>query len=341
MAKKISILDIAKALGVSPTTVSFVLNGRAKEKRISERLEEQVLKYVNEIGYKPNSLARSLRTGKTNTIGLVVESISNTFFSNIARAIEDIAYANGYRILYSSTENSIERTRAILQMFADRQVDGYIISPPEGVEAEIQRLVEGKKPVVLFDRMIDKLGLDSVSINNEFSAYNATKVFLGNGYKLIACVTLDSRQQQMKDREEGYVKALEDSALSPIVYKADFDISDDDFKNGFSSFLTQHAGIDAILFTTNYLAIKGLRHLRNMGYKVGETFGLIAFDEHDLFELHQPPITVIAQPIEEIAQKLIALLLDRLGTDRILEPQHLVLPTTLQLRASSNKNLFR
>lgn len=339
MAKKISILDIAKALGISPTTVSFVLNGRAREKRISDKLEEQVLQYVEEVGYKPNSLARSLRTGKTNTIGLVVESISNPFFSNIARTIEDIAYANGYRILYSSTENSVERTRAILQLFADRQVDGYIISPPEGVENDIRQLVDGKKPVVLFDRVIDQLDLDSVSIDNQFSAYNATRVLLGNGYKHVACVTLNSEQLQMQERENGYVKALEGSGGSPAIFRIDYGADDLQFKADFVAFLKQYPQTDALLFTTNYLAVKGLRAMKGLAYEIGGNLGLIAFDEHDLFELHQPPISAIAQPIEAIAQQLIALLLHRLGNTNALQPQHLILPTTLQSRASSKKGL--
>lgn len=338
MSKKTSILDIAKAVGASPTAVSFVLNGLAKEKRISEKLEGQILDYVNKIGYKPNPLARSLRTGKTNTIGLVVESISNPFFANIARAIEDMAYANGYRILYSSTENKVERTREVLRLFADRQVDGYIISPPEGVDKEIRQLIDAKRPVVLFDRTIAHLDLDSVGIDNEFSAYNATKVLINNAYQCIACVTLDSLQPQMRDRETGYRKALADEGRQPLFFRVAYDAEDSFFFPAFSLFLEQHKQVDAVLFTTNYLAVKGLKCIRKHGLEIGAKLGFIAFDDHDLFELYHPPITAIAQPIKAIAEKLIALLLHRLGNDeKSPPPQHLTLQTELLLRGSSGK----
>ena len=114
--KKLSIVDIANELKVSKTTVSFILNGRAKEKRIGEDLVERVTKYVEEVGYKPNSLAKSLRTGKSNTIGLMVEDISNPFFASIARLIEDRAYKNGYKIIYCSTDNDTQKTRELISM---------------------------------------------------------------------------------------------------------------------------------------------------------------------------------------------------------------------------------
>src|SRR5690606_16704683 len=112
--------DIARALGVSTTTVSFVLNGKAKEKRLSEALTKRVMDYVEEVGYKPNELAKSLRTGKTKIIGLIIEDISNPFFSNIARLIEEKAYSRGYRIIYCSTENDSRKALDFIGLFRDR-----------------------------------------------------------------------------------------------------------------------------------------------------------------------------------------------------------------------------
>src|ERR1700712_5634997 len=134
MKKKLSINDIAAQLKISKTTVSFILNGRAKEKRISDELVQIVLKQVEKVGYKPSSLAKSLRTGKSKTIGLMVEDISNPFFAGIARLIEDRAYKNGYKILYCSVDSNVEKTRELISTFRDRHVDGYIIAAPEGIE---------------------------------------------------------------------------------------------------------------------------------------------------------------------------------------------------------------
>src|SRR5690606_17637954 len=117
--KKILISDIAKALGVSTTTVSFVLNGRAKEKRLSDALAKRVFGYVQEVGYKSNELAMRLRTGKSKILALIIEDISNPFFANIARYIETKAYSRGYRIIYCSTENNSETAIEFIQLFRD------------------------------------------------------------------------------------------------------------------------------------------------------------------------------------------------------------------------------
>mgnify|MGYP000403197892 CR=1 FL=1 len=140
LKKKILIHDIAKHLDVSIATVSLVLNGKAKEKRISDALAERVLKYVAEVGYKPNQLAKSLRTGKTHVIGLMVEDIANAFFAKIAALIEKKALARGYRIIYCSTNNDVAQTRDLLAMFQERHVDGYALAVPPGVEAEVRAL---------------------------------------------------------------------------------------------------------------------------------------------------------------------------------------------------------
>ncbi|MFD2144991.1 LacI family DNA-binding transcriptional regulator [Mucilaginibacter antarcticus] len=140
MKKRLSIADIAEALNISKTSVSFILNGQAEEKRISKKLVDKVVQYVEEVGYKPNLLAKSLRTGKSNTIALMVEDISNPFFASIARLIEDRAYQNGYRITYCSTDNDTAKTKDMIGIFQDRHVDGYIIAPPEGIEDDILSL---------------------------------------------------------------------------------------------------------------------------------------------------------------------------------------------------------
>src|ERR1700712_1223271 len=192
--KRLSIVDIANKLNISKTTVSFILNGRAKEKRISEELVERVLKFVKEVGYKPNSLAKSLRTGKSHIIGLMVENIADPFFANIARYIEDEAYKNGYRIIYCSTDNDAEKTRDLIGMFRDRHVDGYIIAPPLGVEEDIDELLKDGLPVVLFDRYLKGIDCSYVVTDNLDSTYTATEYLVEQGYKKIAFITLSSHQ---------------------------------------------------------------------------------------------------------------------------------------------------
>jgi LacI family transcriptional regulator len=337
--KRLSIVDIANKLNISKTTVSFILNGRAKEKRISEELVERVLKFVEEVGYKPNSLAKSLRTGKSNIIGLMVENISDHFFANIARYIEDRAYKNGYKIIYCSTDNDAAKTKDLIAMFRDRHVDGYIIAPPLGVEADIAELIKDELPVVLFDRYFPNIDSSYVVIDNMNSTYNATQYFIDQGYKKIAFITFQSHQTQMQARMDGYEKALKENNLTPYIKEVVFNQDAQNIVEPITDFLEKNKNFDAILFGTNRIGVCGLKVLHNLGMKVPDDVAVISFDDYDVFELYSPSITAIAQPIEEIADNVITILLNKLNTSAPnRKNQQITLHTELKLRGSSSVN---
>lgn len=338
MKKKLSIVDIANHLNVSKTTVSFVLNGRAKEKRISEDLVARVLKFVEEVGYKPNSLAKSLRTGKSHTIGLMVEDISNPFFARIARRIEDKAYNNGYKIIYSSTDNDTAKTKELIDMFSDRHVDGYIIAPPVGIEENVSNLIKQNLPVVFFDRYLPEIETDYVVINNEFSTYNATRHLVDRGYKNIAFITFQSQQTQMQDRVKGYQKALQEHQLNEYLKEIKFNQNEELIVKPIHEFLTANKQLDAILFGTNHMGACGLRVINELGLKIPTDLAIASFDDYEVFQLYSPPITAIEQPVEEIADKIISLMLKRLK-GKVNEKEHITVQTTLVVRNSSAANL--
>lgn len=341
MKKKSSITDIANVLNISPTTVSFILNGKAREKRISAELVEKVEKYIAEVGYKPNSLARSLRTGKTNIIGLMVESISNPFFASIARRIEELAYKNGYKIIYSSTDNDTVRTKELIQMFRERHVDGYIISPPEGIEDDVNSLINAGIPVVFFDRYLADITVDAVTIDNFSSSYNAVKYLIGTGCKNIGFVTLDSLQTQMQDRLGGYEKAIEEAGLSLNVKEIGFNQNPENIVRHIITFLKRSVKLDAIYFATNYLGISGLKAIRTLGLNVPEELSVITFDDHELFELHKPSITAIFQPVDQISDQVINILLNKMKSGaKQKKEQNLVLPTEMVIRDSTNPGVL-
>lgn len=337
MKKKTSIVDIAKSLNISPTTVSFILNGRAKEKRISDQVVEKVQKYIEEVGYKPNTLARSLRTGKTNTIGLLVESIANPFFANIARRIEELAYKSGYKILYSSTENDTQKTKDLIHLFQERHVDGYIISPPDGIEEEINSLLRSGSPVVLFDRDLANVEADSILIDNLCSTYNAVNHLVDSGFKNIGFITLDSLQSQMIDRLSGYEKAMQEHNLPFHIKEISYQQSVDNTVRHINSFILRNK-LDAVLFATNYLGISGLKAIKELDLKIPTDIAIVAFDDHDLFELHTPPISSISQPVEEISNQLITILLEKLKLRTKQKKEQHIIPTSLKIRKSSQKN---
>lgn len=334
MKKKILISDIARDLGVSVTTISFILNGKAKEKRISDGLTKRVLEHVQKVGYKPNELAKSLRTGKTKIIGLVIEDISNPFFANIARLIEAKAYSRGYRIIYCSTDNQPEKATELIQLFRDRHVDGYIITPSEGVRDTIASLLNSQLPVVLFDRYIPGLETSHVITDNVRGAYDATGHLAQQGYQRIAMVTLYSSQTQMRDRMDGYMRAIDTFKLQPYVKKVNMNDDEPTIIADFCAFMEDQQP-DAVFFATNYLAIAGLKAIQQHRLPMP---AVVSYDDHTLFKLFTPTITAVSQPIEAIAGELINILLNQLdGKEK--GPKQVVLPSELIVRESSMQQI--
>jgi len=329
--KTLSIKDIAVKAGVSITTVSFIINGKAKEKSISEAVIKKVEKIIKESGYKPNQIARSLRTGNSNIIGLIIEDISNSFFSRIARLIEDKAYKKGYKIIYSSTENNVEKAKELINMFKSRKVDGYIISPTKGIEEDIQMLLSDNKPVILFDRNLSDMDTHYVGADHFQASYQSIESFIKKGKRKIALVTTDIDVEQIIERFEGYKKALVDQGIAyndELVLKIHFNQDEAETIEQMKS-LFSTKDIDAVLFATNYLAISGLKALKQLNKKIGDELSVIAYDDHEVFELHTPSISAVQQPLEEIAETVIQLILNQLSSKSKLENQKVIIPAKL------------
>ena len=333
--KGISIKDIAQQAGVSPTTVSFVLNGKGKEKRISEQVSKRILKIATKLKYKPNQLARGLRTGKTKTIGLIVEDIANSFFSNVAKVVEDEADKYGYKVLFGSTEDNEEKAKGLLEVLRYRQVDGYIITPTLNLDKEIASL---QKPVVLMDRYFpDVTTFNYVVVDNFQGAFVAVSHMVEQGYKKIAIITTTSTQIQMQQRMEGFVDALKKHNLPAgknMIKRLPFDLDRPGFTQEITKYLQNNKDLDAVFFATNYLGICGIESIRSLGLQIGTDLGMVSFDDHDIFRLLNPAITCVAQPVEEIGKKLIQLLIDEMDNNSVT-PMQVVLPLELRKREST------
>ncbi len=336
LKKKILIHDIANHLDVSIATVSLVLNGKAKEKRISDALAEKVLKYVKEVGYKPNQLAKSLRTGKTHVIGLMVEDIANPFFATVAGLIEQKALAYGYRIIYCSTNNDTAKALDLLTMLQERHVDGYILALPNGIEAEVSALVRSGKPLVLFDRLLPGVLANAVVVDGAMGSYEATQHLLAQGFTSVALVTLQSEQTQMIARQQGYAQALRGHGQPALVLELAFQQGPAQMIGEIQAFFQAHPSCGAVLFATNYLGVYGLEALSRLGRRIPEQVAVVSFDDNDLFRLYSPPVTVVAQPMEVMAEDIISTLLTALEgpkeTGRLIQLQ---LAPQLLVRQSS------
>jgi LacI family transcriptional regulator len=336
--KKISIHDLARQLNVSSATISFVLNGKASEKRISRAVENKILKYVQKSGYRPNRVAKSLRTGKSGIIGMLVEGISDPFFASIARIVEKEIHQYDYKIFYASTNNDPIIAKELIRAYRDTQVDGYIIAPPPGIGEDVKSLLEDGFPVVLFDRYFPELPTHNVVADNFDGAYQATLHFIQNGYKKIGIVTLDSAQIQMEERLRGYLKAMEEYGLKPLTGKISYDRDQDHITGEIKSFLDRKGRPDAVLFATNYLAVKGLKAIADLNYCVPEDIAVIGFDDNSHFSLFSPSITAVAQPVEAISRAVVEKLMACLTEGDKPPPKGtVVFPTRLVVRQSSVK----
>jgi LacI family transcriptional regulator len=339
LKKRTLIHDIAKELDISITTVSLVLNGKAKKYRISDALTERVLQHVAQVGYRPNQLAKSLRTGKTHVIGLILEDISNPFFAMIAWMIEKQAFARGYRILYCSTDNDTAKAKDLLTMFQERHLDGYIIAPTAGLEREIDALLKSDIPTVLFDRYLPDLPTDYIVVDGEAGAYQATAHLLAQGFTRVAFVTTESEQTQMDARLQGYLRALHEQALPPMVQRVALAYGGNraDSVAELHRFLMENPACEAVVFANNSLTICGLEAIAELGLRIPQDLAVVSFDDNDLFRLYSPAITVVTQPVAALAEAAINVLLDNLLDDKTttLAKQQLTLPVALVVRASS------
>jgi len=334
--KKISINDIAKHFQIAKSTVSFIINGKAEERRISKELEKRVLGYVEEIGFKPHYLARSLATGKSNSIGLIVENIGDSFFGPIALKIEERAKSMGYRVVYSSTLGNTQEAIDILKLFRETQVDGYIIVPPVGMEEAVEEVMREGKPVVVFDRMLDGVQVDYIGTNNQEITYAACMHLVEEGFKNIGFVTLDSSQSQMVERLNGYKQAIDQNNGNEVVLSVNYCSNRSDYKNEIKQFLQEHQQVDALFFATNYLCVAGLETLRDLQKHIPEDIGVAVFDENDLFRLFDPAITTIEQPLEDLSKAIFQTLQKRIlrGSNRVVYTKKII-PSRLIVRQST------
>lgn len=315
--KSISLKDIARMAEVSPTTVSFVLNGKARERRISPQVIKKVEDLVTKMEYKPNQMARGLRTGKTKTIGLMVEDISNHFFATLAKVIEDEAHRYGYEVLFCSTEDKDDRAINLLRMLKHRQVDGFVLTPTFALKEHIENLLQEDKTLVLIDRYFPALNTSYVVVDNCKGAYIATSHLIKQKYKHLAIITTTSKQWQMKERKKGFLMALKDHKIHSESYSEltiPFGETKDNAIKEVIEFLKKTQA-DGVFFATNYLGIYGLEAIKILDWKIPAQLGMVCFDDHAVFHLYKPGITCVAQPMKKIGSCVMKALLNGLRDD--------------------------
>jgi LacI family transcriptional regulator len=336
-----SLKDIAKELNLSKTTVSWVLSGQAQQKGISEATANKVIEYAVKLNYQPNLVARSLNTGTTKTIGLILPSISDGFYSGIAREIENEARRNGYSLMISSSESDIDREDEIIRLFKAKGVDGIIVAPTKRSKVEIQRLIDESYPLVTIDRYFPELNVTYIIINNRDSSYMLTKHLINKGCKKIAILTTNSHLVTMNQRREGYEDALRNSKLNidPDLYgevhyvgyeKNIYKVLDNIFKNV--------PDVDGFFFATHILALEAFQYFHYKGIKPDYEFASI--HEDPIFKV-LAPINVARMPIEDMGRNAVSLLIEQIDLirkcrnkrNRKIIPKQLTLSCSLDFRS--------
>jgi len=340
--KKISMKDIAAELNLSITTVSFVINGKSEQKGISEATTKKVNDLIQKRGFNPNSAARILRTGKSQTIGLIVEDISNYFFGYIAKTVETEAHKNGYNVFFSSTENDDNTAKVLINKMKNSSVDGYIITATKGIKEELEKLNREKIPFVLLDRLIPGIEANYVILDNYLGAYELTKHLLQNGYSKIGFITILGGMSQMCDRERGFEEALAKANVrlpAKTVLKIPFGETDENNIKTIKKYLANNPNLDALFFATNYLGVLGIEAIQQAKLSVPSDIAVVCFDDNDMFRLLSPSITVASQPIKEIATRAIDLLIKIINKEQKEDKKNgEIINPSIIIRESSARN---
>jgi len=323
--------DVAKRAGVSPMTVSRVVNG---SDAVSAKLRERVEQALAETGYMPNKLARSLRARRTDTIALLLPDMTNPFFTTLAHGVETAAREAGLTMILANSDEREDEEVRLAQMLLQRQVDGILVVPA-GTGAETFRLCrEHEVPFVAVDRRPEGVEADVVRTDSEAGAYSLGRLVVELGHRVTAALAGPASVPTAADRVAGFRRAVVDEAglPEPLVLYGAFTI--DSGREMAMAAMAATPRPTAIFAANNFVAIGTLHALAELGVGVPEDVAVVGFDDLPEAMVTFPFLTVVAQPAFEIGRESVALLLDRLANpdgptrDRIL-------PTRLVVRRSS------
>ncbi|MGI6124066.1 MAG: LacI family DNA-binding transcriptional regulator, partial [Acetivibrionales bacterium] len=304
MAKMaITIKEIAKEAGVSTATVSMILNN--KDNNISEATRNKVLEIVKRTNYIPNTMARSLVTRQTRTIGLILPDIANPFFPEIARGAEDRASKSRYSIIYCNTDDNLTREDACIDILTEKMVDGIIFAHSADRDGGVEGFKRCRVPIILIDRDYDIPNvIGRVLVDNKKASFSGVKYLINQGYRKIAYIAGSINTLTARDRLEGYKEALEESKLP---YKDEY-VRSGEYKtqwgmDAVKALLSEKINFDAIFCGNDLIAIGAVKELKNNGYKVPDDIGVMGFDNIYLAGVVEPALTTIKQPIYEIGYR--------------------------------------
>ena len=313
--KKVTIRDVAREAGVSVTLVSFVMNAKmGKDGRldcpVNPDTAERVLQVAKRLGYRRNNAAASLRSGRSHSIAVIVSDIANPFYAEICRNIENIAYKDGYTVIFASSEESPQKLSHLVETMVGYNVEGLIVAPCLGGEPALARALSIGIPTVLIDRDMPGEEFGRVLIDNFDAGKMATKYLIHQGFGKIEMLTYKSGVTSLTDRETGYGLAMEEAGLKDEIriHKIDYE-AEAAKKDAIDVFRdAARRGVEAFILPTKRIAMYGFNALNVLGLSMPKDFSFVCFDESDVYELNKPVVPHIIQPLSEIAFKSFELL---------------------------------
>lgn len=326
--------DVAEQAGVSVTTVSHVINNT---RPVNPETRTRVEQAMQDLGYRPNVLARSLRRGKTHTIGVVLPDNANPYFAEVVRGIEDTSFAQGYSVMLCNSDNDLDKEHLYTSVLVEKQVDGIIFVAAGLSEENINNLKKRGVPAVLVDRQVPDVQLDSVFADNQTGGYLATDHLIGLGHTAIACITGPAGVRSSHERVSGYHQALVSAGIESLedwVVEGDFQ-----YQSGYlaAGRLFETDPVPSAIFACNDLmAIGAYRYAHENQLHIPHDLSIIGFDDVRLAEYTNPPLTTIRQSKAEMGAKAAELLLERIANGNQAVRQEIV-PVALVVRDSTSQ----
>jgi LacI family transcriptional regulator len=325
--------DVARLAGVSIATVSATINRSAF---VSPELRRRVNEAIQELGYAPDGIARSLKRGRTQLIGLIVADITNAYFTELVQVVEAAIQDAGYSALLCDTDESFDKERDYLKILRTHRVDGVILAPTgqPGDYAGFQSL-EDRLPLVLVDRVLAELNADTVTVDNFAGAFDATSHLIGLGHRDIATVSGLLHLTSARDRLRGFHAALEQNGIA---------VREDFVRSGaFREEEAMAAALDllmaperpsAIFVANNHMMIGVMRAISQLKLNCPRDVSIVGIDDFPWANAFTPRLTLVRQPVGEIGKMAVEMLLDRRKDTAERPPVHRVLKPTLMVRES-------
>ncbi|TVR19459.1 MAG: LacI family transcriptional regulator [Anaerolineaceae bacterium] len=330
-----TIKQVADFAQVSVATVSRVIN---KNGYVSPDLEERVRQAMDTLHYQPNSVARSLRTQRSMTVGLLIPQLDHPFFSTLAFAIERSLFGDDYRTLICSAEENPEKENAYVEMFMAQRVDGVICVPTGHSAPNVARLIEREIPLVLVDRDLPQITASRVRTDNDMGGYTGIKHLLDLGHRRIGVIGTPAYSEPMIKRMEGVLRGLQEY---DIDYQPELLVTGtlQQFEMGFNTAIEMLRTAErptAIFALTDVIAIGGLHAAAKLGLSVPGDISVMGFDNIPLAAYSIPALTTVAQPIYAMGETVARLLLGHLA-DETQPAETIIMQNELIVRQSTDR----